>query len=89
MLGWVINVADQRRSELVERQQTPCFYVKDGAQETPVWEVWFWHGGLQRWFVMSTVMDINMVKAGVSYFWPGDTAALRAAIVSQGGEVRG
>lgn len=89
MLGWVINVADQRRSVLVERQQTPCFYVQDGAEEVPVWEVWFWHRGISKWFVMSTVVDFNMVKAGVSYFWPGDIAALRSTIASQGGEVRG
>ena len=64
-------------------------HLEDGD---PVFEVWFWHQGLQRWFVMATQADPLRVTAGVVYFMPtavdkdpnGDSP-LKSLIRSMGG----
>lgn len=48
--GLVINVANPEGDREVERSQEPCVVLDDG---TPVFEVWYWHCDLKRWFVMT------------------------------------
>lgn len=87
VLGLIVNVADPRHDRLEERTQVPCFYVDEPSTlfpgktySVPVYEVWFWHRALKRWFVMSTQGDPAMQAQGVVYFRPNDTTALRRSI---------
>lgn len=64
------------------RRQPPLFYVDD----EPVYEVWFWHGELSRWFVMSTTYDAGLFRQGVVYFDSVDS--LKAWIRALGGRPR-
>ncbi len=89
MFGWVINTEDREQNALVNREQQPCFYItNEHGNEEPIFEVWFWHRLMRRWFCMSTAQDPVMIKHGVVYFWPGDIAGLKRSIVSLGGELR-
>jgi hypothetical protein len=74
----IVNVKDPQYDRWVDREQAPCFYTDDG---TAVFEVWFWHCLLQRWFCMSTVWPPEQVAAGVVFFWPGDIAGLRRTML--------
>ena len=73
----IVNVADASQDRWVDSTQTPCFYLGDG---TAVFEVWFWHRKISRWFVMTTADAQAFVKQGVVAFWPGDIAGLKKAI---------
>lgn len=69
--GLVVNVADPQHDRWVTRdvmREPPVYRLKDG---TPVFEVWFWHDRLRRWFVMSNVANQQMQQQGVVYFRPG------------------
>ena len=52
----------QTRQEF--RQQPPVFYLDADA----VFEVWFWHSELRRWFVMSKSYNLELQQQGVVYF---------------------
>jgi hypothetical protein len=68
LTGWIINlVSDDPPTEQVIRSQQPCMHLENGQ---PVFEVWFWHQGLSRWFVMATQSDPARVQYGVVYFMP-------------------
>jgi hypothetical protein len=67
MLGWIINLCSTADTREEIRQQPPVFYTEQGE---PVYEVWFWHSLLRRWFVMSTVRNEEMEAQGVVYFHP-------------------
>ena len=90
MFGWILNVQDPSHDQLVERDQLPCFYVKEPRHGTdiPVFEVWFWHREVKRWFCMATKQDPLMVQHGVVYFWPGDIEGLKRRIKLIGGVPR-
>lgn len=77
--GMIVNTADEQRDCWEDRDQVPCFYLDDG---TPIFEVWFWHRGLRRWFCMSTVPNDDMIAQGVVYFWPGDIVGLKSAMTA-------
>jgi hypothetical protein len=68
MNGWIVNLWDpwlsapQTRQEM--RMQPPLFYL----DEDPVFEVWFWHSELNRWFVMSASYNATLQSQGVVYF---------------------
>lgn len=73
MEGLVLNVHDDRlpdgspwRTRFEVRHQPPAFVLDDGF---PVYEVWFWHEELRRWFVMSRVYDARLAAAGVVFFY--------------------
>lgn len=66
--GLICNVADSTQDRWEERDQEPCFEVNGH----PVWEVWFWHPLLRRWFCMSHEHDPRMIFQGVVYFRPGE-----------------
>lgn len=70
MRGLVINPHCPDWPMDVERNQLPIFYLSTGE---PVFEVWFWHATLKRWFVMSTTRDLNMESQGVVYFHPRES----------------
>lgn len=80
--GLLVNVVDAKHDRYVDRDQVPCFYVDDG---TPVFEVWFWHCILKRWFCMSTVSDPKKIAQGVVYFWPGDIEGLKRTMEAMTG----
>lgn len=66
----MLNVADARYDRWIRRDSRaypPAFRLDDG---TAVYEVWFWHSILRRWFVMSHYSDAAMIKQGVVYFRP-------------------
>ena len=70
--GWIFNTSDEAHDRLVERDTSrypPAFRLDDG---TPIFEVWFWHGRIGRWFVMSNYSDPQLVNQGVIYFQPGN-----------------
>ena len=67
MNGWIINLWRSDYCQAVVRQQPPLFYLADGDA---VFEVWFWHALLQRWFVMS--LGPAMDQSGVVHFRPDD-----------------
>lgn len=67
--GLICNVADAAHDRMENRDQEPCFVLDDG---TPVFEVWFWHEQLKRWFCMSTVTDPRLIAQGVVFFAPAD-----------------
>jgi len=52
-----------------ERAQLPVFYLDTGEA---VFEVWFWHYPLRKWFCMSAWADPQMVAHGVIYFHPSE-----------------
>ena len=78
MDGWVINISDPTRTQAADRAQVPCFYLPDG----PVFEVWLWHRGINRWVVMSTEPDPAWAAQGVLSFLPGDVTGLRRMIAA-------
>ena len=81
MEGLILNATDPQYNRWVDRQQTPCFYAPDNTgAEWPVFEVWFWHSKVKRWFCMATVQDQDQIRHGVVYFWPGDVDGLRRSI---------
>jgi len=87
MLGWIIGLWDEylpaSLTRQVERKQPPLFFLR-GTE--PVFEVWFWHIELGRWFVMSKTFDIALKAQGVVYF---DTQAdLESAVLALGGKLR-
>lgn len=70
--GWIFNTSNDAHDRLVARDVTrypPAFRLDDG---TPVFEVWFWHARVGRWFVMSNYSEPQMIEQGVIYFKPGD-----------------
>jgi hypothetical protein len=79
MQGWIVNAADSRYDQEVDREQEPCFYLEDG---TPIFEVWFWHAQLGIWFCMAAIEDPAAVAQGVVYFRPGDVDGLRGRMLS-------
>ena len=74
MRGWIVNAADSRYDQEVDRDQEPCFHLEDG---TPIFEVWIWHSHLKLWFCMSTREDPAAAAQGVVFFKPGDLGALQ------------
>ena len=79
--GLIVNVEDSRQDRFEYRDQQECFTV-DG---TPVWEVWFWHKTLRRWFVMTCKPDPRLMSQGVVCFTPGEVPdTLRARLQTMG-----
>lgn len=60
-----------------EREQPPVIWL-DGD---PVFEVWFWHSRLRRWFVLSKSYNTHLQLNGVIFFDTQEDllAKLRAA----------
>ena len=86
MRGWIINLhsTDPAQTREEERDQEPAIYLPGSGE--PVFEVWFWHAQLARWFVMSKRADPLMQAKGVVYFDPDEVAdSLRERIRSLGG----
>jgi hypothetical protein len=50
------------------------------ADGTPVFEAWFWHRLLRRWFCMSTVHHPALIQQGVVFFQPGDLDGLKRSM---------
>jgi hypothetical protein len=67
MKGWIINLYSLAETREVERFQAPVFFT---AQGEAVFEVWFWHALLERWFVMSTESDAELEQQGAVFFHP-------------------
>lgn len=72
MLGLILNVSDDLlppgspfRTHEERRHQPALFVLDDGF---PVFEVWFWHERLERWFCMSHSYDLERHRQGVVYF---------------------
>ena len=84
MWGLILNASDPERTKDDLRYQNPVFVLDDGY---PVFEVWFYHWELQRWFVMSHVTDPALAAAGVVFFATLDQ--LRQQIRQLGGTPRG
>lgn len=61
----ILNVSDPAQTREEVRHHEPAFTLADGF---PVFEAWFWHSDLNRWFVMSKAFDPRMAGAGVVYF---------------------
>jgi len=68
-VGLICNVADARWDRWEDRTQEPCFILDDGI---PVYEVWFWHTLLKRWFCMTNNPDPSLYAQGVVCFCPAD-----------------
>lgn len=73
MRGLVLNFDNDRlpedhplRTREEERSQLPAFHLEDGY---PIFEVWFWHDDLERWFVMSREVNARLASTGVIYFF--------------------
>lgn len=69
--GLILNTSSKDHDQWVTRDvgaYPPAFRLDDG---TPIFEVWFWHDTLRRWFVMSNYSDPRMTAQGVVYFRPG------------------
>ena len=49
--------------------QYPALILEDG---TLIYDVWYWHTLLRRWFCMSCYHNPQMIAQGVVYFWPYD-----------------
>lgn len=49
------------------RHQTPVFVLE--PEGCPVYEVWYWHDELRRWFVMSRVYNAQLAATGVVFFY--------------------
>lgn len=71
MEGLILNVHDDLlpadspwRTRWEERRQ-PAVFCIDGV---PVYEVWFWHTELRRWFCMSKSYNRQLAYQGVIYF---------------------
>jgi hypothetical protein len=69
--GLIVNVHDDLlpadspwRTREESRFQPPLFHVDD----LPVYEVWFWHSELRRWFCMSKSYNVYLARSGVVYF---------------------
>ena len=81
MRGLIINVSDSTYDQWVERDQPPAFTLEDG---TPIFEVWFYHWKLKRWFVMAYIFDQRLIDQGVVYFRPGDIEYLKRRMYELG-----
>jgi len=73
MVGLILNVEDDRlapdspmRTREEDRQQPPVFLLEDGY---PVFEVWYWHADLGRWFVMTRTYRPELVEHGAVLFF--------------------
>jgi hypothetical protein len=77
MEGLIVNTSNAAHNRWEDRDQQPCFYLDDG---TPVFEVWYWHKMLKRWFCMCPVYNQTLIDQGVVFFYPGDVAGLRTAM---------
>ncbi len=76
--GWVINLDRSEETRQEVRAQPPVFFLDDGE---PVYEVWFWHPLLKRWFVMSLAPVLALEAQGVVYFHPNEVPeALRERV---------
>lgn len=87
MDGLILNWNDDRlppdspwRTRYESRRQPPVFELDDGF---PVYEVWFWHDELRRWFVMSRVYDAQLAAAGVVIFFGVDQLKAWIAYLSE------
>jgi len=80
-VGLIINVSNSAYDMWVERDQPPAFVLEDGI---PVFEVWFYHKTLHRWFVMSYIFDQRMIDQGVVYFRPGEIDSLKRQVYELG-----
>jgi hypothetical protein len=60
------------------------FSLKSGD---PVFEVWFWHSELRRWFVLSRSFNTLLQAQGIVYF--EDPAQLVEKIRALGGKIPG
>ena len=67
--GWIINLSRPDENKEVERDQPPAITLDDGDV---VFEVWFWHSLLRRWFVMSYSPIPALVAQGVVFFAPDE-----------------
>lgn len=74
MEGLILNYHDDRlppgspwRTRLETRRQPPVFEL--APDSFPVYEVWFWHDELNRWFCMSRCYDADLARAGVVFFY--------------------
>lgn len=68
-VGLICNVVDERFDRWEDRQQEPCFHLEDG---TPVFEVWYWHKSLRRWFCMTQHPSPELIAQGVVCFRPAE-----------------
>lgn len=69
-LGWIINVSREDGTHEVERDHAPAIVLDDGSL---VFEVWFWHQTLRRYFCMTGgPHDVSRIAQGVVYFHPTD-----------------
>ena len=73
MIGLILNIEDDRlapdspiRTREEDRHQIPVFVLEDGY---PVFEVWFWHADLARWFIMTRVYSEALAGAGAVLFF--------------------
>ncbi len=48
--GLVINLHDANEMREEDRIQEPVLHLPDGS---PVFEVWYWHEPMHRWFVLT------------------------------------
>ena len=86
MRGWIINLHSEDPSATREEDhdQEPVIYLPETGE--PVFEVWFWHSTIERWFVMSMNVDAEMMRQGVVYFHPDEIPdSLRAKMAGLGG----
>jgi hypothetical protein len=72
--GLILNYHDDRlppdspwRTRHEVRHQPPVFVLEDDGY--PVYEVWYWHDELSRWFVMSRVYNARLAAMGVIFFF--------------------
>lgn len=81
MLGWVINVSEDRfpqvQTRQEEREQPAVFWI-DGV---PVWEVWYYSHLVRKWFVMSELTDSAFYPKNEVVFY-SDMDALRAEVAA-------
>jgi hypothetical protein len=80
MQGWIFNLdlREPAYNRIEERDQQPIFY---NAETEAVFEVWFFHRPLQRWFVMSAEANPQLEAQGVVFFHPSEVPEqLRARV---------
>jgi hypothetical protein len=68
--GWIVNLSRDDCTREVERDHEPVCVTDAGE---PVFEVWYWHAGTRRYFVLTRgPHDAFMIASGVIYFHPDD-----------------
>lgn len=78
--GWIVNLSTDECRETM-RAGPAAVTLDDGSL---VFEVWYWHQELRRWFVMAPAPDPNMRAQGVIYYHPDQVQRLPRVLVQLG-----